>query len=128
VARAAAYGDFDNDGRLDILVMTLGDAPHLLRNVTQSRNHWLTVIPKLANGKSDAIGARITVKTGDLVQFQDLIPTTGYLSQSDPRPHFGLGQAAQADSVEIRWPDGRVTKRENVPADQFLEVVQEKRP
>ena len=68
VARGVAYGDFNNDGHMDLLVMTLDGAPHLLQNVGGAKNHWLTVIPKLSNGKSDAIGARVTVRTGELVQ------------------------------------------------------------
>ena len=131
VARGAAYGDFMNDGQVGLLVMTLDGTPHLLRNLGGTKNHWLTVVPKLANGKSDAIGARVTVKAKvngkSLVQIHDVIPVVGYLSQSDPRPHFGLGQATQADSVEVRWPDGMVTKLTDVKADQFLKVVQEKR-
>jgi hypothetical protein len=124
VSRGATFGDFDNDGDLDLLVINLNDSPRLLRNDGGNRNHWLTVIARLPGGRSDAIGARVTVKTGELTQFQDLIPVTGYLSQVDPRPHFGLGQAGRADVVEIRWPNGRTTKLENVKADQFLTVVQ----
>jgi hypothetical protein len=131
VARGAAYGDFMNDGHVGLLVMTLDGPPHLLRNLGGDKNHWLTVVPKLANGKSDAIGARVTVTTTvdakPFVQIHDVIPVVGYLSQSDPRPHFGLGKATKADSVEIRWPDGSTTKLTDVAADQFLKVVQEKR-
>jgi hypothetical protein len=111
---------------MGLLVMTLNGTPHLLRNVGGAKNHWLTIIPKLPNGKSDAIGARVTVKSGALVQMHDVIPVTGYLSQSDPRPHFGLGKATKADVVEIRWPNGRSTSLRDVRADQFLKVVQEK--
>ena len=114
VARGVAYGDFNNDGKMDLLVMTLDGAPHLLRNVGGAKNHWLTVVPKLSNGKTDAIGARVTVKTGALVQIHDVIPVTGYLSQSDPRPHFGLAKATKADVVEIRWPNGQVTTLKDV--------------
>jgi hypothetical protein len=126
VARGVAYGDFENNGKMGLLVMTLNGTPHLLRNVGGAKNHWLTIIPKLPNGKSDAIGARVTVKSGALVQMHDVIPVTGYLSQSDPRPHFGLGKATKADVVEIRWPNGRSTSLRDVRADQFLKVVQEK--
>jgi len=126
VARGVACGDFNNDGHMGLLVVTLDGAPHLLRNVGGAKNHWLTVVPKLANGKSDAIGARVTVRAAGLVQIQDVVPVTGYLSQSDPRPHFGLGKAARAEAVEVRWPNGRVTRFRDVPADQFLKVVQEK--
>jgi enediyne biosynthesis protein E4 len=83
------------------------------------------LIAKLPNGRSDAIGARITVKAGDLVQIHDLIPAIGYLSQVDPRPHFGLGDAQQVDSIHIRWPDGTETTLEEVAVNQILTVIQE---
>lgn len=125
VGRGAAFGDYDNDGDLDLLVVNLNDSPKLLRNESPGDNRWLTVSVKLPGGKSDAIGARITVKTGTLRQIHDVIPVTGYLSQSDPRAHFGLGYADKADLVEIRWPDGRTTELRDVAANQFLTVVQQ---
>ncbi len=125
VGRGATWGDFDNDGDIDLLIVNLNDSPKLLRNDGGNKLHnWLTVIAKLPNGKSDAIGARVTVTTGSLVQIEDLIPVRGYLSQGDPRPHFGLGTAKTADKVEIRWPDGTRTELKDVPANQFLKVVQ----
>ena len=125
VGRGATYGDFDNDGDLDLLVVNLNDSPRLLRNDGGNRNPWLTVIAKLAGGKSEALGARVTVKAGALVQVHDVIPVTGYLSQADPRAHFGLGQATRAESVEIRWPSGRTTQLKDVPVNQFLKVIQD---
>ncbi len=127
VGRGAAYGDYDNDGDLDLLVVNLNDSPRLLRNDGGNARNWLTIVPKLPGGKSDAVGARITLKTGSLVQIHDVIPTTGYLSQSDGRVHFGLGTSKVADLVEIRWPGGKVTQLRNVPANQFLTVVQDDR-
>ena len=67
----------------------------------------------------------MTVTTGGLLQIEDLVPTRGYLSQGDPRLHFGLGAAEYADAVEIRWPDGSVQKMEKVRANQFLKLVHE---
>jgi len=125
VGRGAAYGDYDNDGDLDLVVVNLNDSPKLLRNDGGNKNNWLKIEAKLPGGAVDALGARITVKTGSLAQIHDLIPVTGYLSQSDPRPHFGLGRAKSADLVEVRWPDGRVTQLKDVPAGQILRVVQE---
>jgi len=125
VGRGATHGDFDNDGDLDLLVVNLNDVPRLLRNDGGNRRNWLTVIAKRPNGKSDAIGARVTVKAGGLTQIEDIVPVRGYLSQADPRPHFGLGDAAKADLVEIRWPNGKTTQRRNVPANQFITVVQD---
>ena len=125
VGRGAAFGDFDNDGDVDLLVVNLNDSPRLLRNDGGSKlNHWLSVIAKLPNGKSDAVGALVTATTGSLKQIQHVGLAQGYMSQSDPRPHFGLGKAKQADSVEVRWPDGRTTLLKEVRADQFLTVVE----
>ena len=70
-------------------------------------------------------GARVTVTAGDLKQIREICPVTGYLSQADPRAHFGLGAARQADVVEIRWPDGSTQQLENVAANQLLTVVQD---
>jgi hypothetical protein len=80
---------------------------------------------KLPGGQRDAVGARVTVQSGELVQIRDLMPVTGYLSQSDPRAHFGLGEARKADRVEVRWPDGSVTALTDVPAGQILTLVQD---
>lgn len=123
VGRGAACGDFDNDGDLDLLINNLNGPAKLLRNDGGNKNQWLTVAAKLSNGKSDAIGARVTVTAGGQTQIRDLIPVRGYLSQSDPRPHFGLGQAGKADRVEVRWPDGRTTQLSDVRANQILTVV-----
>ena len=127
VGRGVTWADIDNDGDIDLLVVNLNDSPKLLRNDGGNRNNWITVDAKLRfpNGQRDAIGARVTVTTGALKQIEDLMPTRGYLSQGDPRLHFGLGKAAYADLVEIRWPDGAVEKYEKVKANQFLRLVHE---
>jgi hypothetical protein len=124
VGRGATVGDFDNDGDLDLLIVNLNDSPRLLRNDGGNRGRWLMVEPLLAGGKCYAFGARVTVKTGSLVQIQDAIPVRGYLSQADRRCHFGLGSADRADTVEIRWPDRTTVTLQNVKANQFLKVTQ----
>jgi hypothetical protein len=126
VGRGAAWADIDNDGDVDIVIANLNDRPILLRNDGgNSANHWLTIDAKLefATGKRDAIGARVTVTSGGLKQIEDLVPSRGYMSQGDPRLHFGLGMATVADSVEIRWPDGAVEKFEQVKANQILKLT-----
>jgi hypothetical protein len=125
VGRGATYGDYDNDGDLDLLIINLNDTPKLLRNDGGNGNNWLVVEAKLAGGKSYAIGARVSVTAGSLTQIRDVIPVTGYLSQADPRCHFGLGKAPKADVVEVRWPDGQTTKLTGVEANQFLTVIQD---
>jgi len=109
-------------------VSNLNDRPILLRNDGGNKgNNWITVDPRLkfSTGIREAIGARVIVTTGTLKQVEDLIPTRGYMSQGDPRLHFGLGHAAAADEIEIRWPDGEVEKQQHVKANQFLKLVHE---
>jgi hypothetical protein len=127
VGRGATYGDYDNDGDLDLLVINLNDSPRLLRNDGGNKNNWLTIQARLPGGKSDALGARITVTVGSLRQMRELIPVTGYLSQADPRCHFGLGNAGKADVVEIRWPNSQKTILKDIEANQILNVIQESR-
>jgi len=127
VGRGATCGDYDNDGDLDLLIVNLNNTAKLLRNDGGNRNNWLTIEAKLPGGKTDAVGARVTLRAGSLTQFQDLVPVTGYLSQADPRCHFGLGKADKANTVEIRWPDKRTTKLTDVKANQILTVVQKPR-
>lgn len=128
VGRGATYGDYDNDGDLDLLIVNLNSEAKLLRNDGGNRNHWIVVEAKLPSPERDAIGARVTVRVGSLLQIQDLIPVRGYLSQVDSRLNFGLGRAEEVDSIEIRWPDGEVERLEKIPADQFLKVVQKAGP
>jgi len=125
VGRGSSTADYDNDGDMDIVVCNLNDYARLLRNDGGNRNHWLKVEVKRANGKSDAIGARVTVVAGSLRQIEDVVAVKGYLSQADSRLHFGLGKADKADLVEIRWPGGRIQQFQDVKANQFLKVVQD---
>ncbi len=104
-SRGCAFGDFDNDGDLDILVVNLNEAPSLLRNDVSGRNHWLKV--KLVGVKSNrsAIGARVTARYGGRVQGQEVLSQTSFYSVNDFRLHFGLGAATRAD-LDVRWPNG----------------------
>jgi hypothetical protein len=123
VGRGAAPLDFDNDGDADIVIVNLNDEAKLLRNDGGNRGHWLNVEARLnfPAGSRLAIGARLTVTANGVRQIEDVVPMRGYLSQWDPRLHFGLGEAVVAD-VEIRWPDGAVEKLPGVKADQFLKL------
>jgi hypothetical protein len=122
VGRGATCGDYDNDGDMDILVFNLDDSPRLLRNDGGNSRNWLKVVPKRADTGQIAIGASVTVKANGLEMVAPVIGENGYLSGCDPRPHFGLGNAAKADSVEVIWPDGKKQTMENVPTNQVLEV------
>ena len=104
-SRGLAVGDFDNDGDLDVLIMNVNEIPSLWRNDAPKGNGWLKV--KLTGVKSNrsAIGAKVVVRYGDRVQMQELRSQSSYLSANDPRLHFGLGLAAEAE-VEVFWPSG----------------------
>jgi hypothetical protein len=125
VGRGSTFADYDNDGDVDILIVNLNDSAVLLRNDGGNRNNWLKVQPRLRGGKTDAIGARVTVSVGGERQLRDVVGVMGYLSQGDSRAHFGLGRKDKAEWVEIRWPDRTVQRLRDVPANQILTVVQD---
>jgi enediyne biosynthesis protein E4 len=120
-SRGCAFGDFDNDGDLDILIVNLNEPPSLLRNDIQGHPHWLKV--KLVGVKSNrsAIGARVTAKYGGHVQAQEVLAQSSYLSVDDRRLHFGLGNNDSAD-LEIRWPGGQRQSFPKVAADQLITI------
>ncbi len=122
VARGAAAIDFDNDGNMDILVNTISEAPHLLRNEGGSQRNWLKVVPQRKDTGMIAIGSVVTIKANGLTMIQPVIGVNGYLTSGDPRPNFGLGGADHADSVEILWPDGQKQVLTNVKARQILKI------
>jgi hypothetical protein len=126
-SRGATWADFDDDGNVDLVVVDTSGPPHLLRNGGGTGNRWLKVDVKVKGGKRTAIGARVTVVTGDRTQFQDVIGVNGYLSQGDTRVHFGLGQADEVDLVRVRWPDGTTEEWKDVKANQILRLEQGKK-
>jgi hypothetical protein len=120
-SRGCAFGDFDNDGDIDIVIINHNEPPSLLRNDVDGANHWLKVKLTGVESNRSAIGARVTVRYGDKIQVQEVLSQSSYLSMNDSRLHFGLGPAAVAD-VEIRWPLGRIEKLAKVAADQLIWV------
>jgi len=123
--RGAAFGDINNDGKVDVLILNVGEPPTLLINRTQTAGH--AVLFKLVGSKSNkaAIGARVTVTAGDLVQFEEVRGGSSYLSQNDLRLHFGLGQQTNMSAVEISWPSGKEEKFRNLPADFIYTIVED---
>ena len=124
--RGAAFGDVNNDGNIDVLLLNVGEPPSLLLNHGVPGNH--RVLFKLIGTKSNrsAIGARVTVRAGKLVQFNEVRGGASYLSQNDLRLHFGLGQESKMDSVEIQWPSGTVEKLQNLAPDNIYTLVEGK--
>ena len=121
-SRGLAVGDIDNDGRLDVVINDLDGRPQVLHNEATGTGSWLTLKLKGKGKNTDALGAVVKVKAGPLALQRVVQSGTSYLSQDDMRAHFGLGRATQADSVEVRWPDGTTTKLESVKANRIVEV------
>jgi hypothetical protein len=122
VSRGLAVGDLDNDGRLDVLINDLDGGPQLLLNEHPGAGHWLLVKLKGKGRMTDALGAVLTLQAGGKTQKRVVLSGTSYISQHDMRQHFGLGPASQVDSLEVLWPDGTITKRENLKADQLVVI------
>jgi hypothetical protein len=122
-SRGCAFGDFDNDGDVDILIVNQNEPPSLLRNDLSGRNHWIKIKLRGVESNRSAIGARVTVRYGGKVQAREVLSQSSYLSVSDSRLHFGLGAEPAAD-IEIRWPLGRVEKLTQVAADQLVHVTE----
>ncbi len=124
VGRGACFGDYDNDGDIDAYIVNLDSEGVLLRNDKGNDNNWIQL--RLVGTKSnrDGIGARITVTSGDLKQMTQKKSTNGYLSQNDPRLHFGLNKHEQVDRIEIVWPSGVTQTLENVKIGQVVTVTE----
>ena len=121
--RGLAYGDLFNDGRIDLVITSLGAPVRLFRNVTENRNHW--ILFKLIGTRSNrmAIGAQVTITAEDgRKQYGEVTTSTGYAASSDPRVHFGLGAARAIREVQIRWPSGARQTLHDIAADRIVTV------
>ncbi|MFZ0661393.1 MAG: CRTAC1 family protein [Acidobacteriaceae bacterium] len=122
--RGCAFGDFNGDGRVDVVVTALSANAEIWMNDTKNSNHWLDIALRGTKSNRDGIGARIKVLTKSGAQYNHMTTSVGYASSSDGPVHFGLGPDARADLVEIWWPSGIVQTLKNVKGDQVLKVTE----
>ena len=125
-SRGSAFGDFDNDGDLDIVVVNMDSRPTLLRNDGGNRQNWLMVQLRDRGLNTQAIGARVTVSAGGRQQLREVRAGTGYLSQDDQRLHFGLGSEPRVQQLVIRWPDGEEETLQDIAANRLIKVERSK--
>jgi hypothetical protein len=123
VSRGCAFGDFDNDGDIDIIVMNQNEAPSLLRNDAPSGNRWIKVRLEGTKSNRSAIGALVRVRYGGKVQAQAVLSQSSYVSSNDSRLHFGLGTVKTAD-IEVHWPSGAVEKYPGQPANRLITILE----
>jgi hypothetical protein len=124
VSRGACFGDYDNDGDIDVYIVNLDDHGILLRNDKGNMNNWLILHLIGTTSNKDAIGVRTKLTAAGTVQLNQKKGGCGYLSQNDPRLHFGLGVVNTVDKIEIIWPSGKEQVIENIKANQIL-IVEE---
>jgi hypothetical protein len=120
-SRGCAFGDFDNDGDVDIIVMNMNEPPSLLRNDVSGTRHWLKVLLIGVQSNRSAIGARVTARYGGRTQAQEVCAQSSFYSANDRRLHFGLGAAAKAD-LTVPWPNGSTEQVPNVDANQLVVI------
>jgi hypothetical protein len=119
--RGCAFGDFDNDGDMDILVMNMNEPPSLLRNDVSGAHHWLKVFLVGAQSNRSAIGSRVIARYAGRQQAQEVNAQSSFYSANDRRLHFGLGNATTAE-LTIRWTNGATETIPNVAADQVVTI------
>jgi enediyne biosynthesis protein E4 len=119
-SRGCAFGDFDNDGDIDVLINNVHEAPDLFRLELQNQNHWLTVRLVGTRSNRSAIGARVRCISGEISQWQEVRGGGSYFSQSDLRVHFGLGLDKKVDRLEVRWPNGLEESWTDLATDTFV--------
>jgi hypothetical protein len=126
LGRGCAFGDFDNDGDVDVLINNLDGPPTLLRNDGSGGNNSILIKCVGTRSNRSAIGARVKVTIGTRAQIDEVMSGSSYYSQSDLRLHFGLGRAATVDAVEVTWPSGTKEVVQNLPANHLFVIEESK--
>ncbi|MFN7827001.1 MAG: CRTAC1 family protein [Acidobacteriota bacterium] len=120
--RGAAFGDYDNDGDMDVVINPVNATPALLRVDGRSDHHWVAIRLHGVKANRSGLGARVRITADGRTQFDDQRSGGSYYSQNDPRLHFGLGQATQITTLEVNWPSGTVDRLSNLPVDQLIHI------
>lgn len=128
VGRGMAVADFDNDGRLDLLLIQNVGAPHLMHNETAGGNHWVTLRFTGTKSNRDGYGAQVLLTAGGIRQTDMVRSGSSYCSASDRRLHFGIGSATRIDSLEVRWPSGQIDKFYALDVDRFWQLTEGQKP
>jgi hypothetical protein len=123
-SRGAAFGDIDDDGDIDLLIVNLGEPPSLLRNDLASANRWIRFKLEGTKSNKDALGSAVTVKFGDVTLSAAVLSQSSFLSHNDRRAHFGLGEADKVDAIEVRWPSGAVESFPGAAAGKTYRLVE----
>ncbi len=126
--RGAAFGDFNNDGKIDVVVSVLNGPPELFLNRSANHNHWILLKLVGTADNRDGLGTQIKITTAHGTQYNQATTAVSYNSSSDKRVHFGLGDDAVIDTIELTWPTGRKQILTHVKADQILTITEDKQP
>ena len=124
-SRGCAFGDFDNDGDVDVVIVNLNEPPSLLRNDLKAGGHWIKVLLTGTVSNRSAIGARVTARYGGRAHVQEVLAQSSFYSVNDRRLHFGLGPAATVD-LDVRWPNGKTESFKAVQADALVTITEGK--
>ena len=128
VARGIAFDDLDNDGRIDVVVLNRDRPPTVLRNESDTGNHWLQIRLSGVKTNRDGVGAQVRVVAGDLTQIDEVHSGRGYQSHFGSRLHLGLGKRDRVDRIEVRWIGGGVDVLEDVGVDRLMTIVEGNAP
>jgi hypothetical protein len=125
-SRGAAFGDVDNDGDVDAVIMNMNEPPSLLRNGYTGGNGWIQIALEGRTSNRSAVGATVIVTAAGVRQARAVLSQSSYYSHDDLRVHFGLGSRSRADEIEVRWPSGRVQRMKDVEGRRVVTVVEDR--